>query len=178
MSRLFKVSMFTLVLVFLLACSLISNPVNDVKNAANTAQAVASDVSSFASAMPMETLEALATTMPLGTLEALPSEIAQIGNYFDPQGTPVAEWNGIPIMPQATAGQEFDANNYSFKFTGTAKEAADFYTSNLGAAGWSPMVTTSDEQGALLVYQKDDKFLTITVTGADDGIVVWMAFTQ
>ena len=90
MSRLFKVSMFTLVLVFLLACSLISNPVNDVKNAANTAQAVASDVSSFASAMPVETLEALATTMPLGTLEALPSEIAQIGNYFDPQGTPIA----------------------------------------------------------------------------------------
>jgi len=170
--------MFTLVLVFLLACSLISNPVNDVKNAANTAQAVASDVSSFASAMPMETLEALATTMPLGTLEALPSEIAQIGNYFDPQGTPVAEWNGIPIMPQATAGQEFDANNYSFKFTGAAKEAADFYDSNLGTAGWSPMVTTSDEQGALLVYQKDDKFLTITVTGADDGIVVWMALTQ
>ncbi len=178
MSRLFKVSMFTLVLVFLLACSLISNPVNDVKNAANTAQAVASDVSSFASAMPMETLEALATTMPLGTLEALPSEIAQIGNYFDPQGTPVAEWNGIPIMPQATAGQEFDANNYSFKYAGTAKDAADFYTSNLSAAGWSPMVTTSDEQGALLVYSKDDKFLTVTVTGADDGIVVWMSFTQ
>ena len=178
MSRLFKVSMFTLVLVFLLACSLISNPVNDVKNAANTAQAVASDVSSFASAMPMETLEALATTMPLGTLEALPSEIAQIGNYFDPQGTPVAEWNGIPIMPQATVGQEFDANNYSFKFTGTAKEASDFYNSNLGNAGWSPMVTTSDEQGALLVYSQDDKFLTVTVSSVEDGIVVWMSFTQ
>lgn len=178
MSRLFKVSMFTLVLVFLLACSLISKPVNDVKNAANTAQAVASDVSSFASAMPMETLEALATTIPLGTLEALPSEIAQIGNYFDPQGTPVSEWNGIPIMPQATAGQEFDANNYSFKFTGTAKDASDFYNSNLGNAGWSPMVTTSDEQGALLVYSQGDKFLTVTVSSVDDGIVVWMSFTQ
>jgi len=170
--------MFTLVLVFLLACSLISKPVNDVKNAANTAQAVASDVSSFASAMPMETLEALATTIPLGTLEALPSEIAQIGNYFDPQGTPVSEWNGIPIMPQATAGQEFDANNYSFKFTGTAKDASDFYNSNLGNAGWSPMVTTSDEQGALLVYSQGDKFLTVTVSSVDDGIVVWMSFTQ
>lgn len=178
MSRLFKVSMFTLVLVFLLACSLISKPVNDVKNAANTAQAVASDVSSFASAMPMKTLEALATTIPLGTLEALPSEIAQIGNYFDPQGTPVSEWNGIPIMPQATAGQEFDANNYSFKFTGTAKDASDFYNSNLGNAGWSPMVTTSDEQGALLVYSQGDKFLTVTVSSVDDGIVVWMSFTQ
>lgn len=166
MSRLFKVSMFTLVLVFLLACSLVTNPINDVKNTASTAQAIVTDVSN------------LATTIPFSTLEALPSEIAQIGNYFDPQGTPVSEWNGIPIMPQATAGQEFDANNYSFKYAGTVKDAADFYTSNLGAAGWSPMVTTSDEQGALLVYSKDDKFLTVTVAGADDGIVVWMSFTQ
>lgn len=178
MSRLFKVSMFTLVLVFLLACSLISKPVNDVKNAANTAQAVASDVSSFASAMPVETLEALATTMPLGTLEALPSEIAQIGNYFDPQGTPIAEWNGIPIMSQATAGQEFDANNYSFKYAGTAKDAADFYNNALTTAGWSSTLTTSDEQGALLVYSKDDKFLTITVSSVDDSFVAWLSLTQ
>jgi hypothetical protein len=95
-----------------------------------------------------------------------------------PKGTPVAEWNGIPIMPQATAGQEFDANNYSFKFTGTAKEAVDFYDSNLTTAGWSSMVTTSEGQGALLVYSKEDKFLTITVTSADDGTVVWMSLTQ
>lgn len=178
MSRLFKVSMFTLVLVFLLACSLISKPVSDVKNAANTAQAVASDVSSFASAMPMETLEALATTMPLGTLEALPSEIAQIGNYFDPQGTPVSEWNGIPIMSQATAGQEFDATNYSFKYAGTAKDAADFYSDALTTAGWSPTLTTSDEQGALLVYSKDDQLLTITVSSVEDGFVAWLSLVK
>lgn len=178
MSRIFKVSMFTMVLVFLLACLLISNPINNVKNTANTAQAIASDVSSFASAMPMETLQALATTMPIGTLEALPSEIAQIGNYFDPQGTPVSEWNGLPIMPQATAGQEFDANNYSFRYSGTVKDAADFYNSALTEAGWSPMVTTSEEQGALLVYSKDDKFLTITVTSVDSDFVAWLAITQ
>lgn len=166
MSRLFKVSMFTMVLVFLLACSLISNPINDVKNTASTAQAFATDVSNLTTAIPIE------------TLQALPSEIAQFGNYFDPQGTPVAEWNGIPIMPQATAGQEFDANNYSFKFTGTAKEAADFYNSNLTTTGWSSMVTTSDEQGALLVYSKEDKFLTVTVSSMEDGIVVWMSLTQ
>ncbi len=178
MSRLFKVSIFALVLVFMLACAMISNPINDVKNTANTAQSFATDVNSLASAMPIETLQALATTMPVETLAAIPSEIAQIGNYFDPQGTPVAEWNGIPIMPQATAGQEFDASNYSFKFTGTVKEAADFYNGNLGTAGWSPMVTSSDDQSALLVYQQDNKFLTITVTPVDGGgIVVWFLLT-
>lgn len=170
--------MFTMVLVFLLACSLVTNPINDVKNTASTAQAIASDVSSFASAMPMETLGALATNIPLGTLEALPSEIAQIGNYFDPQGTPVSEWNGIPIMPQATAGQEFDANNYSFKYAGTAKDASDFYLDNLRPAGWSPLVTTSEDQGGLLVFSMGDQILTITVSSADDGFVAWLSLQQ
>lgn len=165
MSRVVKVLLFVMVLLFSLACSLVTNPINDVKNTANTAQAFATDVSS------------LATVVPLETLGALPTQISAIGNYFDPQGTPVAEWNGIPIMPQATAGQEFDANNYSFKFTGTAKEAADFYSSSLAPAGWSPMVTSSDDQGALLIYSKDDKFLTITVTPVEGGIVVWMSLS-
>lgn len=164
MSRSFKVTLFILVLIFSLACSMITNPINDVKNTASTAQALATDVVSLATAMPMETVSALSTT------------VAGVANYFDPQGTPVAEWNGIPIMSQATAGQEFDASNYSFKFTGTVKEAVDFYTPALSGAGWSPIVTVpGDEQFATLTYQKDGKYLTVTISNVDgaDQIVVW-----
>ncbi len=173
MSRLFKTSLIVMIVIFLLACSLVTNPINDVKNTASTAQAFASDVSSFASAMPIETLQSLATTVPIGTIEALPSEIAQFGDYFNPQGTPVSEWNGIPIMPQATAGQEFDASNYSFRHTGAVKDAVDFYNNALTTAGWSPVATTSDEQGALLIYSMDGKYLTVTVAGMDGDFVVW-----
>ncbi|MCC6299596.1 MAG: hypothetical protein IT314_09875 [Anaerolineales bacterium] len=164
MSRTFKVTLFVMVLLFSLACSLVTNPINDVKNTASTAQALATDVSQLTTAIPIETISALPTT------------IAGVANYFDPQGTPIAEWNGLPIMSQATAGQEFDSSNYSFKFTGTVKEAVDFYTAALSEAGWSPLVTVpGDEQFATLTYQKDGKFLTVTISNVDtvDQIVVW-----
>lgn len=162
MSRLTKISLFSLVIVFTLACSLISNPINDVKNTANTAQAFATDANAL-----------LTQAAPLGTLIANPSLIPDVGNYFDPQGTPVAEWNGIPIMAQATAGQEHDPANYSFKFTGTAQEAQDFYNDALINLGWSSMLSVpGDENGALLVFQKDNSILTMTITSADGSTVV------
>jgi hypothetical protein len=162
MSRLFRVSLFALVFVFLLACSLISNPINDVKNTANTAQALVTDA-----------VELATQAAPLGTLIANPSLIPDVGNYFDPQGTPVAEWNGIPIMSQATAGQEHDPANYSFKFTGTAQEAKDFYDGALPGLGWSTLMSMpGDENGALLVFQKDSSSLTVTITSADGSTVV------
>jgi hypothetical protein len=168
MTRKSTAAFIAVLLVFVLACNLVTQPIQDVQNIAGTAE-------SFATSMPFETLQALATALPIETLSALPTTISEIGNYFDPQGTPVAEWNGIPIMPQATAGQEFDPSNYSFKFTGTAQDASTFYADALGKAGWSPMVTTTQAEGALLVYTKDDEFLTLTVTSVEGGIVVWMS---
>lgn len=162
MSRLPKILLFSIVTVFMLACALVTNPINDVKNTANTAQAFATDANSL-----------LTQAAPLGTLIANPSLIPDVEKYFDPQGTPVAEWNGIPVMPQATAGQEHDTANYSFKFTGTAQEAQDFYNESLVALGWSSMLSMpGNEQGALLVFQKDSSILTITITSANGSTVV------
>lgn len=162
MSRLSKILFFSIVTVFLLACALITNPINKVKNTASTVQAVATDANAL-----------LTQAAPLGTLIANPSLIPDVGNYFDPQGTPVAEWNGIPIMTQATAGQEHDPSNYSFKFTGTAQEAKDFYDEKMISLGWSSMLSMpGDENGALLIFQKDSSILTITITSADGSTVV------
>src|SRR5215212_6901044 len=111
MTRLSKILSFIVVLVFLLACNMVTQPLNDAQNLAQTAQAVASSIpletlqavpSAIASVIPQETLQALPSAMP--TIEALATNF---GNMFDPQGTPVQEWKGIPIMPQASAGQEF-----------------------------------------------------------------------
>jgi hypothetical protein len=169
MSRNSKIMLFPVLLVFVLACNFVTQPIQDVENLASTAESVAT-------AFPIETLQALPSALPVETLEAIPSSIPEIGNYYDPQGEPVAEWNGIPIMPQAETGQEFDGNNYSFKYTGTVQEAVDFYTSALGTAGWSPMITVpGDEQSAMLIYQREDAFLTITFTRIDDKVVVWLS---
>ena len=163
MSRLFKFLMVNVLGIFVLACGLISRPISDVQEAASTAQA-------FASEMPLETVQALTTAIPMDTLEAIPSIIPDFGNYFDPTGNPVAEWNGIPIMPQATAGEEFGETTYSFNAPVTVVEVQDFYNQKMEELGWTSTFSLPlSEEGGFLFYQKEDEFVTITVTPRQDG---------
>jgi hypothetical protein len=99
---------------------------------------------------------------------------------FDPQRTPVQEWRGIPILPEATAGQEFSENNtYSFKANVTAKDVQDFYTEKLGALGWNqPFSLPIQAEGGLLVFQKEQSSLAITVTSSEGSVVVLLVITQ
>ena len=115
MSRLSKILSLIVLLVFLLACNFVTQPLNDAQNLSQTAQAVASSLpietlqaaaSQIASAIPAETLQALPSAVP--TLEALASALPDFGNMFNPQGTPVQDWRGIPILPEATAGAVCD----------------------------------------------------------------------
>ena len=163
MSRLPKFLLVSTLLLFMLACGLISGPVSDIKNAASTAESVAS-------ALPINTIEALATVIPLQTIEALPSEIPDYGKYFSPTGTPVEQWNGIPIMPQATAGQEFNSNTYSYTVPLPATDVQTFYNQQMEAFGWtSAFGFQASEEGGILIYQKDSDYLTITIVADQDG---------
>jgi hypothetical protein len=173
MSRLSKFLMVLGLIVFVLACNFVTQPIRDVQDIAGTAQ-------SFATALPVETLQALASAIPAETLQALPSMVPTLqalatdfGNFFNPQGAPVAEWNGIPIMSQATAGQEFDTNTYSFKVEVTAKEVQDFYNAQLTDLGWTqPFSMPGGADAALMLFEKDDKTLTITVAPVESSVVV------
>jgi hypothetical protein len=120
------------------------------------------------SAIPAETLQALPSMAP--TLQAFATDF---GNYFDPQGTPVSEWNGVPILPQATAGQEFDSTTYSFKATATATEAQEFYNAQLTKLGWTQSFSMpGGAEAALMLFEKGDQTLTITVAPSGGSIVV------
>ena len=187
MSRLSKILSLIVLLVFLLACNFVTQPLNDAQNLARTAQAVASSLpvetlqaaaSQIASAIPQETLQALPSAIP--TLQALASSLPDFGNMFDPQGTPVQEWRGIPILPEATAGQEFSENNtYSFKANVTAKDVQDFYTEKLEALGWNqPFSLPIQAEGGLLVFQKEQSSLAITITFSEGSVVVLLVITQ
>jgi len=187
MSRLSKILSLMVLLVFLLACNFVTQPFNEAQNLAQTAQALGTTIpietlqalpSAIASVIPRETLEALPSTVP--TLQALASSLPDFGNMFDPQGTPVQEWRGIPILPQATAGQEFSENNtYSFKANVTAKEVQDFYNEKLAALGWSqPFSLPIESQGGLLVFQKEQSSLAITITVTEGSAVVLLVLTQ
>jgi len=173
MSRLSKFLMVLGLIVFMLACNFVTQPIEDVQNLAGTAQ-------SLATALPVETLQAFASAIPAETLQALPSLAptfeafaTDFGNFFNPQGTPVTEWNGIPIMSQATAGQEFNATTYSFKATATATEAQEFYNAQLTSLGWTQLFSLpGGTEAAVMLFEKDDKTLTITITQIDSSIVV------
>lgn len=166
MSRMSKILLLTMLVVFTLACNAINQRVQQVEELANTAEAIGS-------AIPIETLQALPSALPQETIEAIASEMPDFGNMFDPQGEPVSEWKDIPIMTQATAGQEHDANNYSFKFTGTTQEAVDFYNAEMVKLGWSSMFSMpGDANGALLSFQKGNTILTITIVTTDNSTVV------
>jgi len=158
MTRLFKLLLAVVLALFILACNLVSGPVSDVKNAASTAEA-------FASEMPIETLQSITTALPVQTIEAFPSMLPEVSNYFDPTGIPVDEWNGIPVMPQATAGEEFGDSTYSYTAPVTATDVQTFYEQNMKELGWTSTFSlpVSDE-GGILSFQKDSDFLIITIT--------------
>ena len=187
MSRLSRILSLIVLLVFLLACNFVTQPLNEAQNLAQTAQAVASSLpvetlqaaaSQIASAIPAETLQALPSAIP--SLEALASALPDFGNMFNPQGAPVQEWRGIPILPQATAGQEFSENHtYSFKANVTAKEVQDFYNEKLTALGWSqPFSLPIETEGGLMVFRKDQDSLAVTITPSEGSVVVLLVLTQ
>jgi hypothetical protein len=186
MSRRTKYISLTVLVLFVLACNAVTQPFNQAKDLAGTAQ-------SIATAMPIQTLQSLATQIatrvPEGTLEALPSmipslealntSIPNIEGYFNPQGTPVSEWNGIPVMPQATAGQEFkDANTYSFKVDASVKEVQDYYKAELEKIGWtSAFNMPGSDTVAVEMFQKSGNFLTVTITEKDGSVIVLLSMT-
>ena len=167
MSRFARFLSLSLLVIFILACNMVTQPIKDVQNIAGTAE-------SFATAMPVETLKAIASQLPISTLEALPSVIPEIQGYLNPQGTPVSEWNGIPIMSQATAGQEFtDTHTYSFKVDATVKDVQDFYTTKLQDLGWSTFLNMpGNDSGGAQIFQKENSVLTVTVTSVNGSLIV------
>ena len=163
MSRLFKLLLVTVLALFILACNLISGPVSDVKNAASTAEA-------FASEMPVETLQSITTALPIQTIEALPSMLPEVGNYFNPTGTPIDEWNGIPVMPAATVGEEFGESTYSYTVPATATDVQDFYNQKMEDLGWSsPFGFQASEEGGIMIFQNGSDFVTITIVPDQDN---------
>jgi len=179
MSRLSKILSLSAAVMFVLACNFVTQPIRDVQNLAGTAEAIGT-------AIPIETLQALpsaiASVIPAETLQALPSAAptfealaTDFGNMLNPQGTPLQEWNGVPIMPQATAGQEFNENNtniYSFKATATAQEVQDFYKEKMTSLGWTAFDMPGGGQAGFIAFQKDNSFLTIVATASDGSVVV------
>ncbi|MEJ5225295.1 MAG: hypothetical protein WHV44_12630 [Anaerolineales bacterium] len=183
MSRSAKI-LLPLLVPLMLACNFITQPFNQTRDAVETAQAVAT-------ALPVETLMALPTMVDdvMPTLEAGMTALPEIpgmgdlANMFDPKGEPVAEWKGIPVMPQAVAGQEFpDIFSYSYRAPVKVEEVTKFYEDSLTPKGWTSMFSMPPSgESVVLIYTGDQgAALTITVTPSLDsnGLIIILQLTQ
>ncbi|KAA3643086.1 MAG: hypothetical protein DWQ07_21450 [Chloroflexi bacterium] len=119
---------------------------------------------------PTATPEPTATeTPPPPTDTPEPAEVA-----LDPQGTPDTEWNGIPIMPDAVAG-EGDSSSYMFRVNATPEEVIVFYDRELGNLGYSRFAIGDTENDSILIFyqrEKDLQIVSISAIPQDDGSVI------
>ncbi len=85
-------------------------------------------------AKPSATVDPQSATLAamMGSLGA----ISNISQYVHPVGTPLSSWRTVPVMPQATAGQEFPGNIYSYTATAALDQARQFYEGKVQSLGF------------------------------------------
>lgn len=84
----------------------------------------------FAAAKTAEYENALGSLGPL-------ADLLQIGQYYHPVGTPVSSWHDLPVMPQATQGQEFRSDIYSYTAAATLSDAQKYYANQSISLHWA-----------------------------------------
>lgn len=93
---------------------------------------------------------------------------------FDSTATPLPTWNGIPIMPQAVAGQLINDRTYAFDVPLDSGTIERFYTNTLKSLGW----TQANSRWMGMQYTKDGHTLLVTLAPASDeeSFVVTLVF--
>jgi hypothetical protein len=156
------------VLLFVLACQAVMRPLEQVQDVGATAASIATQAEEFAT----QALELATEMAPIETL--IPSAIPGLpdGNPLDPQSPPLKEWKGVPIMPQASAGEE-SSDMYIYKVAVTLKEVEEYYAAQLPSLGWKSEFSIPGTSGmAILMYSKDSQVLSITITDQQDFLLV------
>ncbi len=92
-----------------------------------------------------------------------------------PHGEPVSEWNGIPIMSSALAG-EGDAEAYRFTTAATREQIEGFYAQELPKLGWERLGSGEGNAGAvIMIFTKNDSNISISIFPKEDIFIVMLA---
>jgi hypothetical protein len=112
------------------------------------------------------TLESTATPDATATALALTYETltSKTTSDFSSTDKPLAEWNGIPIMPQAIAGQLVNNGMYAFKVPVDSGTIEDYYSDKLKSLGWN----LADSRWQGMKFTKDRSVLLVTLAPATD----------
>ncbi len=100
-----------------------------------------------------------------------PTETPSAPDLPMPSGEPSTEWEGIPVMPNAIAG-EGDSTGYSFTIKATAEEIQSFYETELAKLGWGLFTSGQGASGAtLLMFMKDVSIVSVSIIPQPDGVM-------
>ena len=167
MSTVYRFSALIALVLTTVACGLMSQaapptqtgiPPSDTPAATVTLDSSDTPVSTD-TAQPSDTPVATATVSQLVALQTqiVGTEFALMGPsahligflnlYSNPAGTPLESWHDIPIMQEATAGQEFQADIYSYKASATLQQATAFYAKQASTLNWSCFPPASGSSG-------------------------------
>lgn len=104
---------------------------------------------------PTSTPEYTPTAISL-TFQALSSGTPVV---FDSTDKPLANWNGVPVMPQAMAGQQTNEQTYTFRVPVDSGTIESFYHDQLKSLGWN----LADEKFLGMMFTKDTGTLLVTL---------------
>ena len=92
-----------------------------------------------------------------------------------PESQHASEWNGIPIMPGAIAG-EGDEESYVFTVRATPQQVQEYYQRELDRLGWQPFAMEDQASSLMLMFTNNAlATLTITIIAKDDQVLVLLA---
>jgi hypothetical protein len=112
------------------------------------------------------TLESTPIPDATATSLAFTYETLTLGTPSDFSSTdkPLANWNGIPIMPQAISGQQVNKGMYTFKAPVDSGTIETFYSDTLKSLGWN----LEDNRWLGMRFTKDKSALLVTFAPATD----------
>jgi hypothetical protein len=88
-----------------------------------------------------------------------------------PAGEPAAEWEGIPVMPAALAG-EGDSTGYSFTIQASTEEIQAFYEKEMPRLGWELLASGQGTTNAiLLIFMKGSGTASVSIIPQASGLV-------
>ena len=130
-------------------------------------------------ATPTATPTAFPTATKTATIFPTETPIPQIETPASPalplpSGTPAADWEGIPVMPNALAGNG-DATGYAFTIKTSTDEIQSFYQAKMAKIGWNLLANGQGTTGAvLMIFTKGSDTATISIIPQTDDVIYVM----
>lgn len=117
------------------------------------------------------------TPIPTGTFTVAPTLTATLMPTRTPlppteTSATASEWNGIPIIPGAAAG-DGDEEGYVFTIKATPQQVREYYELEMGKLGWRSSVEGDGVTSLTLTFTNDvSETITMNVIAKDDEVLV------